>query len=612
MMRMRGSQAQSFGPHPVRVAAESAGRMALQVVRNVKALLRQASWKQRGLLALAVASPLIAAGWFALHQRSQVIADAHESAQRSVLALEQHAANVVDAHALILRQLDILTHGRSSDQIRNDELLKITIAGFSRELAQVAGIGITDAAGSLITNSFSTRADGLSVADRDYFVAHVRGAPVGIFVGEAFTGRASNRRQFALSIRRTLPGGEFGGVIFTTVPLEHFTAFWRGFTPSGGHLIPMVRPDGALIVRYPRTDSPPYLDANGPFVSRLTRWRKGVYTAVSQVDGIERINAYSQVKDYPLFISYSVDTRTVLETWRSQAFGFSVIAVLVTGLLASLWVVAMRQSHAQRLSAMKWEAAARALQAEVSRREQAEELMRLGAQRVSFGTQLIGIVSHDLRNPLNTISLTAAVIARRDALEPKDAQLLQRIQNASERATRLIRDLLDFTQARLGGRIPVHAQPMNFHELLQSVLAELEAAHPDRIQRLLEADDAHGEWDRDRLAQVIENLVVNALKYGVADAVVRVRTWSDESSLLLEVHNHGAPIAAEKMADIFEPLQRGAGVSQPNPDRSIGMGLFIVKHIVEAHGGSMSVDSTFARGTTFTVRLPRVGTDRRA
>lgn len=593
------------------MVAESGVRIALHVVRDARGLLQHASWKQRGLLALAVAVPLLLAGWFALHQRAEVIAETHESAQRSVLALEQHAANVVDAHALILRQLDILTHGRRSEQIRNDELLNITIAGFSRELTQVATIGITDAAGRVITNSFSTNADGLSVADRDYFTAHLRGAPVGIFVSEAYTGRASSRRQFALSIRRTLPGGEFGGVIFTTVPLEHFTDFWRGFTPSGGHLIPMVRPDGALIVRYPRIDSPQYLDPNGPFISRLTRWRKGVYTAVSQVDGIERINAYSQVKDYPLFISFSVETRTVLQAWRNQALGVSMIAVLVAGLLAALWVVAVRQSHGQRLSATRWEAAARALQAEISRREEAEESMRVGAERVSFGNQLIGIVSHDLRNPLNTISLTAAVIARRDALEPKDAQLLQRIQNASERAARLIRDLLDFTQARLGGNIPVHARTMNFRDVLQSVLAEVEAAHPDRIRCLLEADDLQGEWDSDRLAQVIENLVVNALKYGIAGGVVRVRAWSDDSALVFEVHNDGAPIPAEKMAVIFEPLQRGSDVSQPNPDRSIGMGLFIVKHIVDAHGGTMSVDSTLERGTTFTIRLPRMRPDQR-
>lgn len=567
--------------------------------------MRGASWKQRTLLALAVAGPLLLTVLFAVHMRTQVMADAAEGAQRSVVALEQHAANVVDAHALILRQIDILTHQRSWEQIKNDELLRMTLSGLSLELTQVLAIGITDSSGNVITNSFDARVDGMSVADRDYFAAHRRGAPRGIFVSEAFTGRTSGQRQFALSIRRTLPSGEFGGVIFTTVPLEHFTAFWRGFTPAGGHLIPMVRPDGAVIVRYPQANSPQRLDPGGPFISHLTRSRKGLYTAVSQVDGIERINAYSQIKDYPLFISFSVETRTVLQSWREQVLAVSTVALLVAALLVALWIVAVRQSHAQRLSAERWEAAARALQEEIARRRRAEESERLGAERLSFGDQLIGIVSHDLRTPLSTISTSAAVIARRDAIGPQDAALVKRIQTASHRAARLIRDLLDFTQARLGGRIPVNARPVNFHELLTSVLTEVEAGHPGRIECSLAADDPQGVWDEDRLAQVVENLVVNALKYGIPGGIVRVRTWSDERSLTLEVHNDGVPIAAEQMADIFEPLHQSAGASQPNPERSIGMGLFIVKHIVDAHSGKVSVQSTLEKGTTFTIQLPR-------
>jgi signal transduction histidine kinase len=575
-------------------------------VLDTRDLLRKANWKQRALLLLAVAAPLLLAVLFSIHQRSAVISEAHESAKRSVVALEQHAANVLDAHVLILRQLDILTSGRSPDQIRSDELLRITLSGFSREVAQVSAIGVTDARGNIITTSLGSSADGVSVGDRDYFVAHSRGAPGGVFISEAFTGRTTKQRQFALSIRRNLPGGEFGGVIFTTVPLEHFTSFWRGFTPSGGHLIPMVRPDGALIVRYPQTDSPQSLDPRGPFISHLTRLRKGLYTAVSLVDGVERINAYSQIKHYPLFISFSVETRLVLEAWRTQTVAVSLMAVLMAGLLAALWVAAMRESEAQREAAAKWEAAARALQDEIARRQHAEESLRQGVERLSFGDQLIGIVSHDLRNPLNAISLSAGVIARRDSLAPEDAKLLQRIQVASHRAADLIRDLLDFTQARLGGRIPVHARAMNFHELLQTVLAEVDATYPNRIECSLEAADASGEWDPDRLAQVVENLVVNAMKYGVEGGIVRVRTSSDEGSLEFQVHNDGDPIAENKIAGMFEPLQRGADASQPNPDRSIGIGLFIVKHIVDAHAGRITVDSTLERGTTFTVSLPRV------
>lgn len=588
------------------MAAEGAAEFPLEFWRapHLRELFRQASWRQRALLVLAFVAPLLLAGLFAVHQRAEVISEAQESAKRSVVALEQHAANVLDVHALILRQMDILTQGRSTDQIRSDELLRTTLAGFSRELNQVSTIGVTDAGGSIITSSLRS-AEGISLADRDYFIHHSKGPPRGIFVSEAFTGRATGQRQFAVSIRRTLPSGEFGGVFFTTVPLDHFTSFWRGFTPSGGHLIPMVRPDGAVIVRFPQTNSPARLDPGGPFVSHLTRSPRGLYTAVSLVDGVQRINAYSQVNSYPLFISFSVETDAVLQDWRNQVLGVNLLAVLLAVLLAALWVAAMRQSLAQHLAAAKWKSAAHALQDEITRRQLAEESVQRGEARVSFGDQLIGIVSHDLRNPLHTISISAAVIARRDALDPRDALLVQRIQIASDRAARLIRDLLDFTQARLSGHIPVHPHAMNFHELLQAVLTEMEAGYPNRIESSLEANEPNGVWDPDRLEQVIENLVMNALKYGIPGGIVRVRTSSDESSLELVVHNEGTPIAQDKLAALFEPLQRGAGAGQPNHDRSIGMGLFIVKHIVDAHGGSLSVRSTVEQGTTFAVRLPR-------
>lgn len=560
---------------------------------------------QRVLLVLAMLAPFALAASFAIHQRTQVMSDARANATRSAVALEQHAANVLDTHSLILRQLFILTQGRTWDQIKNDELLRISLADYSRDLTQVSAIGISDAEGNVITNSPLAATNPTSVAGHDFFLAHKRRAPMGIFVSESFAHRVTSERQFAISIRRTLPSGEFAGVIFTAVPLEHFIRFWKDFTPTGGHLIPMVRPDGALIVRYPHTDSPQHLDPRGPFISNLTRSPRGLYTAVSQVDGVERINAYSQVKSYPLYISFSVETRLVVESWRRQVLVVTAMAGLVAALLVALWLAAVRRSNLQRVSAEQWEAAARALENEVAARRQAEESARLDARRASFGDQLIGIVSHDLRNPLNTVALTAAVMARRGALVAADAQLVQRILNAAERAGRLIRDLLDFTQARLGGRIPVQPVRANLHELLESVLPEIEAAHPGRIACSLDAIDPWGELDPDRLAQVVENLVLNALKYGAEGGTVRVGTRVDGDWLVLHVHNDGPPIPAANVPVIFEPLQRGAADGQHSPDRSIGMGLFIVKHLVEAHGGDISVESTAADGTTFAVRLPR-------
>jgi len=167
-----------------------------------------------------------------------------------------------------------------------------------------------------------------------------------------------------------------------------------------------------------------------------------------------------------------------------------------------------------------------------------------------------------------------------------------------------VRDLLDFTRARMGGGIPVVRRPLDLHALVRSTLQEVEAAQPERGLSLTVQGNAQGSWDERRLGQVVQNLVGNAQKYGSEDAPVQVTVRGEDEHVLLEVHNGGAPIPAELLPRIFEPLQRGAVGADPH-DHSVGLGLFIVKHLVEAHGGQVSVCSTEQAGTTFTVRLPR-------
>ncbi|MDY7226108.1 sensor histidine kinase [Hyalangium rubrum] len=238
---------------------------------------------------------------------------------------------------------------------------------------------------------------------------------------------------------------------------------------------------------------------------------------------------------------------------------------------------------------------------DITQQKQAEEEVR---QRTEFEQQLLGIVSHDLRNPLNAIMLGAATLLRREGLDDKSTNSVRRILGSAERATRMIRDLLDFTQVRLGGGIPVERKPLDLHAHAAQVLEELEHTHPDRKLELSQQGDTHGEWDPDRIAQVITNLVGNALKYSAPNTVVGVKTRDEGDTVVLEVHNWGEPIAVELMGNLFKPLSRGAAKVDMQT-RSIGLGLYIVASIVRGHGGAISVSSTVEGGTLFSVRLPR-------
>jgi PAS domain S-box-containing protein len=225
-------------------------------------------------------------------------------------------------------------------------------------------------------------------------------------------------------------------------------------------------------------------------------------------------------------------------------------------------------------------------------------------RRAGFEQHLIGIVSHDLRNPLNAITMAASLLLKQGKLEAQQQRSLRRIVSSAERATRMLRDLLDFTQARLEGALPVTPRALDLHELTRQVVEEVQLAHPQRRLLLERGGDGQGAWDEDRLAQLITNLVNNALTYSEESSPVRVRTQGQPDAVELSVHNTGKPIPPELMPQLFQPLKRGDGKGSRGT-HSIGLGLFIVKHIVEAHGGRISVDSSEEHGTTFTVSLPR-------
>jgi len=238
---------------------------------------------------------------------------------------------------------------------------------------------------------------------------------------------------------------------------------------------------------------------------------------------------------------------------------------------------------------------------DITERQRTEEELRRAAE---FRERFIGIVSHDLRNPLNAILLSTNALMRAEDLAPRHLKPVRRIITSAERMARMIGELLDFTRGRLGGGIPVSPQRLNLRHLVRHVREELEAGHPGRELRLEGPGNFEGEWDPDRLSQVIGNLVKNALDYSPEGTPVRLRLCDEGERVVLEVNNAGPPIPAELLPTIFEPFRRLARDS-PHPASGLGLGLYIVEQIVRGHEGTLSVRSTAEEGTTFTVRLPR-------
>ncbi|MFY2558115.1 ATP-binding protein [Corallococcus terminator] len=229
-------------------------------------------------------------------------------------------------------------------------------------------------------------------------------------------------------------------------------------------------------------------------------------------------------------------------------------------------------------------------------------LYREAREAVRVREDVVAIVSHDLRNPLNAILLTAAALLRRTGLSADGVKGIDRIRDATQRATRMIRDLLDFTQARVGDSLPIRPRPMDLHGLTRQVVEEVLLVHPHRHVHLDLRGDGRLDADEDRLAQVVTNLVGNALQHSEPAARVRVVLREDEGGMCLEVHNEGPPIPAALLPTLFEPYRRGPKARRGKG--SIGLGLYISRLIVLGHGGSIDVYSA-EDGTRFKVWLPR-------
>jgi PAS domain S-box-containing protein len=237
---------------------------------------------------------------------------------------------------------------------------------------------------------------------------------------------------------------------------------------------------------------------------------------------------------------------------------------------------------------------------DITERKRAETELR---QTAEFRERFLGIVSHDLRNPLNAILLSVKALMRSDDVVRHHLKNVRRIATSAERMERMIADLLDFTRGRLGNGIPITPRPTQLRYLCQHVLEELEAGNPQRELRLrTEGDLFQGEWDPDRLAQLLGNLGKNALDYSPADSPVDFVLRDEGDSVCVEVHNQGVPIPAQLLPRIFEPFKRGS--EGQHAMSGLGLGLFIVQQIARAHGGRVEVRSTRAEGTTFSVRLP--------
>ncbi|GLK91920.1 sensor histidine kinase [Pseudomonas turukhanskensis] len=226
------------------------------------------------------------------------------------------------------------------------------------------------------------------------------------------------------------------------------------------------------------------------------------------------------------------------------------------------------------------------------------------AEQVNHSRDIfLAILGHDLRAPLQAVSMSSELLAGRPGLDEKGRSHVQRIRNSTRHMAGMVNDLLEFVRSRLGNSLPIVRTPISMALLCQAAIDEASAGQPLSDLRYEAMGETEGEWDQGRIEQLLQNLIGNALQHGASNLPITLRLIGEPDSVTLTLHNHGEPIAESAISTLFFPLVRST--SDRAGETSLGLGLFIVNEVVIAHGGSVQVISNEAEGTTFTVMLPK-------
>ena len=309
---------------------------------------------------------------------------------------------------------------------------------------------------------------------------------------------------------------------------------------------------------------------------------------------IDHASADPLYQDHHTPKMYRFESYITIPVWRTDGSFFGTLCALdpEPASLRGSTIQSTMESFARLLSLQ--------IDAEESLQRTETELLK-ERENAELREQFIAVIGHDLRNPLFAITTAAERLLRKHSNPPADV-LVQHILSCGNRASQLVEDVLDFARGRLGSGIPLSLRECNdLDQVLSHVVSEIQSVHPNRLIQS-DIEPLKGiQCDSGRLAQLLSNLLINAITHGCPSGAVRVTALIRNRVFSLRVYNQGKSIAPELLPHLFKPYSRPANNT---PQAGLGLGLYIASQIALSHGGHLDVASDQTHGTIFTFSLP--------
>lgn len=555
-------------------------------------------------LGVAVLAPLLLLGVVGASRYRQTVLASEQNVERYARIGEEHASKVFDANQVLLDRLLAVAGTASSRDIHaHEQPLHDAIGVLTRKLPQVQSVWVLDETGHpLLTDRFFPAPHELDLSDRPSFRAH-RSGQRSLFITDIRIGKKTREHFFDMTRARVDAQGRFAGTVQVSLHPGYFDAFYREIAErEPGLTISLVRADGAVLARWPRSPKPGVrLQANSPMLRMMTEGRaSGAFTAPSTVDGTEKISHIRKLPGYPVYVFAGVARPAVQERWRTEMLPLAMLALAFSGVVLAFGLYALRSEREQRRIS-------RHLEEEIERREGTEAMLRQ-AQKMEVLGHLSGGVAHDFNNLLMVIQMNVHLLS---ATRPElgGNPRVESIRRAVASGAKLTRQLLSFSRKQPLAPEPVDlpVQMAAIAELCQPVLGSAITCRFDTAPGVPTV-----VLDIAELELALLNLAINA-RHAMPDGgsfSVKLQacappgsgdpcaeTWAE-----IRVSDTGTGIPPELIGKIFEPFFTTKQLGQ-----GTGLGLSQVQSMCQRAGGTVAVESTVGQGTTIVLRFPGAG-----